>query len=1606
MSGQQQGQHGGYGQQQQYQYQQGDYAGSQGPAYGRPPQPNQGFERAMPHPHRQSSYGLPPPINTQDPRVRNGSQQGSSGSASPIGPPPGRPYPSSGPPSASRQSPVPTVSTQSHQVREGSSITPQTTRPTSQLPSHGSSRSLASQAAPQTIAGEPLHDLDRAVALLKSSKFYAEGFLMKKVEAGPDGKAPTGADGQWAKWFVQLSGTIMSTWNAADMEDAACNNRTVPPQYLNLQDAFVHPFPPHGRGSKSPTQFQFALNSAGANRILFCAPSLQSLTMWINAIRLSTWERSRCNEIWTGSLLGLREPKPLGWQGFDAGLPAAGGGKATPGRFEGWLKVRLPGDTEWRRVWAVLFRGSSVPTRSSIVGGPAAVQAEEKKSRRSSLLSFGGKKDKREEVVIEDLPGEGAISTFAFFDRKPGKKELPICIVQHVFYIAAIFPESEALMEGSTLFKVEGTFLNPSDSYLASGWGVGGRAEKQGFALLMLEEGNYLDMLHWVVGLADAFKLYGRPRNFSFDPRDPNSFYFALPIGPHRDRQFLDRELVDNLNINENRPRAVRATFHNILFDRMRGVRPAALANEPPPQAGRESPATVDAPQQMPDETEDASRRFSQPPMAQPRNDSPQLPPILPTIGEGSLVDDAQGSVRPADFAQSTEPSRSEHYEQQPEAAHRERQNVADRHTSQYGVIEGYLDQQRQPQQADTAPMAAPQAQPRASVGERPAEYASGPRRPSRDASTAENELGTYEAFLSSDVARETTPPPPQHVPPRFEPSQRSSYVDQSRLAPIITAPSLYTSSNGSARSTPLQSTTAATENAPGRLGVSPPSQRHADQLETLDSYQQSPMQSATSPVGRPLPSPGAPSLVSTAGPGTPASPGLPYLAGSPQAAQAHFAPPVAAAAPAIPHVDVREQPRAAPAEGPAAHDAPPTFSARQPTSEHATDAGPVQTHDGKVVDSPENLQLESPTEGAFTTQPLFASSSRSAQSDHAHAPVAPVAQEPVAPRPQTPPPVEAPTASAAAPAHASPNKRAYDMPEDANIHSDLLAALNFVDRSESPEPATPHTMSSVEPSPITASRAFHVGPPKHDMFRPPTPSDENYGSDAKDGPVEVLANGAARPTTQPAPASAEPPQTSSFPSSFAQNKRAQERAAAAQLAQQAQHAALTKPGRPAGMAGQQRKKMWEDSDEEEEEENEDEESEDVHSAQQQPPRPVTQSASNSSIAPSPARSRVASPLPPPVAMEVPQDHLRQGRSPQRSPGIDPAARQSYLDNGPGRQHPYPHTAPPASPTRDFDTEAGQQMSRKPALNPHGLLATGMLEKEERSARAQEHAARDTGGTLVSLPAKAPPPQTGLVGALTSHEREKERTGGVGRALTEQQKERKLAEQRQKQLDELQKQQLAMMQQQMQMAQFGGGFGNPMSMGFGGSNPWMMGGMGGMMPGMGGFGGFPGMPGAGSQVGGVSPPLQPQNTGGGADFQQAAFQQQQAMMAAQAAAQQAAQQAYLAAMSQFSQPMASPGGASPTLPPSSFPSMPSMNFMPTPYGFSPASPTMATSPSFMAPQFGGFMPGHGQQPSMSMYGGAGGLGGGQGGDGDNNAARAVSPLDLGRQQHARKEGSE
>ena len=141
------------------------------------------------------------------------------------------------------------------------------------------------------------------------------------------------------------------------------------------------------------------------------------------------------------------------------------------------------------------------------------------------------------------------------------------------------------------------------------------------------------------------------------------------------------------------------------------------------------------------------------------------------------------------------------------------------------------------------------------------------------------------------------------------------------------------------------------------------------------------------------------------------------------------------------------------------------------------------------------------------------------------------------------------------------------------------------------------------------------------------------------------------------------------------------------------------------------------------------------------------------------------------------------------------------------------------------------------AFTPHGLLSAGLQDKEDRSAKRQEELARETGASLINVPSKPPPPQTGLLGAITAHERDRKREGGVGATLTEREREKRLAEERQRKLDELQRQQLEHMQQGGSMygqQQFPGynPMMNPMMMPM---NPMMTGYMGypNMMPGFG-----------------------------------------------------------------------------------------------------------------------------------------------------------------------------
>lgn len=185
-----------------------------------------------------------------------------------------------------------------------------------------------------------------------------------------------------------------------------------------------------------------------------------------------------------------------------------------------------------------------------------------------------------------------------------------------------------------------------------------------------------------------------------------------------------------------------------------------------------------------------------------------------------------------------------------------------------------------------------------------------------------------------------------------------------------------------------------------------------------------------------------------------------------------------------------------------------------------------------------------------------------------------------------------------------------------------------------------------------------------------------------------------------------------------------------------------------------------------------------------------------------------------------------------------------------------PPEAPP-QPQRDTFIQiepASHSMTK--AFTPHGLLSAGMQDKQDRSAKRQEEMARETGASLINVPNKPPPPQTGLLGAITAHERERKREGGVGAALTEREREKRLAEDRQRKLDDFQRQQLEMAQSGMaQSGMFGGQFPmgmNPMMNQMMPMNPMMTGGASMMAPAnpmmTGGFMGYPNMmPGYGGQ---------------------------------------------------------------------------------------------------------------------------------------------------------------
>lgn len=236
-----------------------------------------------------------------------------------------------------------------------------------------------------------------------------------------------------------------------------------------------------------PLKNVLSICSAGQNRYLLLFNSFHSLTQWASAIRLALFEHTSLYEAYTGSII-------------------AGKGKnlndirsiLERNRFkhEDWARVRFGAGTPWRRCWFVI----SPPNEKEY-------QKAQKSLKKSAY-------DRAPRLATGDIK---------FYDTKKTKKAKPIATITNAYAAYAIYPQSKALIDQSTLVKIEGTVTIHSNPESTS----------EGFVFVMPEVHPAITgfemMIRFLIPTFDTFNLYGRPTRLIAATNHIKSIMFAFP---------------------------------------------------------------------------------------------------------------------------------------------------------------------------------------------------------------------------------------------------------------------------------------------------------------------------------------------------------------------------------------------------------------------------------------------------------------------------------------------------------------------------------------------------------------------------------------------------------------------------------------------------------------------------------------------------------------------------------------------------------------------------------------------------------------------------------------------------------------------------------------------------------------------------------------------------------------------------------------------------------------------------------------------------------------------------------------------------------------------
>ncbi|EAQ90867.1 hypothetical protein CHGG_02802 [Chaetomium globosum CBS 148.51] len=354
---------------------------------------------------------------------------------------------------------------------------------------------------------QTLPELQPIFTLLNShsNKLYQEGYFLKLEDQ--DIRGNPNSDRTWTECFAQLVGTVLSLWDAAEL-DAAGEDGEVLPKFINLTDASIKMIEalPTKTNDEQPLQNILSISTAGRNRYLLHFNSHHSLIQWTSGIRLAMYEHSTLQEAYTGALV-------------------AGKGKTLNNiniimerarqPIQEWVRVRFGAGVPWKRCYCVIEPPSE-----------KEYQKAQKEHKKRSPYDRSHGPVLKGEVRFFDTKKEA--------DKKK-KNQRPIASITDAYSAYAIYPQAKELIDSSTLLKVEGNITIHTEPVSAT----------EGFVFVMPETppavSGFEVLLRFLFPIWDTFALYGRPGRLVASTLDTRSLMFAMP----KNRRYGYLELLD-----------------------------------------------------------------------------------------------------------------------------------------------------------------------------------------------------------------------------------------------------------------------------------------------------------------------------------------------------------------------------------------------------------------------------------------------------------------------------------------------------------------------------------------------------------------------------------------------------------------------------------------------------------------------------------------------------------------------------------------------------------------------------------------------------------------------------------------------------------------------------------------------------------------------------------------------------------------------------------------------------------------------------------------------------------------------------------------------------